>query len=252
MKINNIDFAIRFWVQDSNEEDIVEKVFADLYEMNDYIKKTWKQNEFDDAEKAQFSPVEIIDGEPEEAVTFIFDICPYMELDEDEINEFLISINEAYSESEQITDRGNETKFYPSNDAENYKDKIASLNEYEYVCPHCFRPLNDCRCEQYPYFLVQVDKTILPIVKLLNQKGYITASCCGGHANTSHCRSIYVAFDNEHEFTLEFPKGFRYSRSARTLTAYFDQNINQDEFLAFQKKHLEELRQWAERLPTLR
>lgn len=252
MKINNIDFAIRFWVQDSEEKDIVEKVFADLYEMNDYIKKTWKEDEFDDAEKAQFSPVEIINGEPEESVTFIFDICPYMELDEDEIEEFLINIDDAYSESERITDRGNETKFIPTQEAENYAEKKAFLAEIEYVCPHCFRPLNDCRCEHYPYFLVQVDKTILPIIKMLNQKGYITSACCGGHPNTEHCMSIYVAFDNEHDFSIDFPQNFRYSRSARTLTAYFDQNISQDEFLAFQKDRLDELSQWAERLPSLR
>lgn len=251
MKINDIDFAIRFWVQDSDEKDIVEKVFADLYEMNDYIKRTWKEDEFDDAVQAQFSPVEIINGEPEEAVTFIFDICPYVELDEDEIEEFINNIEEAYSESERLTDRGNETKFIPLNESENYTDKKDFLSEIKYVCPHCFRPLDDCRCEHYPYFLVQVDKSILPIIKTLNQKGYITSSCCGGHIKADYCTSIYVAFDIDHEFAIEIPQSFRYSRSARTLTAYFDQNIDQDEFLVFQKNCLEELSQWAERLPSL-
>lgn len=249
MLINDIDFAIRFWIENEDGKEIADKVFSDLYEMNEYIKATWADDAFEGV-TASFSPVEIINGEPEEAVTFVFEIYPYMELEEDEIQEYLESITEAYSESNRITDRGNETRLIPLKESDNFIDKKVFLKEIVYVCPHCFRELEDCRCEHYPYFLVQIDRLILPVIKTLNQKGYITTSCCGGHANSTYCCSIYIAFENEHNFEDNLPEGSYYSKSARTLNFKLQKDVTVDEFLPFQKECLEKLARWAEELPT--
>lgn len=251
MIINDIEYAIRFWVETEDGEEIADEVFQDLNEMNKYIKRTWKDPRFFDV-KATFSPVEVINGKPEEAVTFLFEIFPYLELDEDEIEDYLSDIQDAYDEAEALGKHcGKETKFIPSGEAENYEEKKTCLAEISYICPHCYRELNDCRCSEYPYYLVQIDKLMVPIIRTLNNKGYITTACCSGHADIHHGLTIYVEFEKEHNFGTNMPKGSVYAKTGRTVSYPFDPDIEKEEFIVFQKECIEKFTAWAENLPKL-
>lgn len=53
------------------------------------------------------------------------------------------------------------------------------------VCPR-----TDCGGE-----LIEVDELLIPAVWMLNQKGYMTESCCSGHYTSRDCRT-YIKFEN--------------------------------------------------------
>ena len=72
MIINDIEYAIRFWIDDEADETILDEVFGTLEEMNEFIEKIWHNPQYEDL-IAKFSPVEVINGEPEEAVRYIYD-----------------------------------------------------------------------------------------------------------------------------------------------------------------------------------
>lgn len=74
----------------------------------------------------------------------------------------------------------------------NKKGMFAYLNGF--VCPHC-------GCYESTF---AIDFSMIPIVRTLNDKGYTTRACCGGH-NDSNC--FYTEADNayiaiEPSFTL--------------------------------------------------
>ncbi len=72
------------------------------------------------------------------------------------------------------------------------------LKNYLYVCPRCFNVVEKCTCFAYPHNLIQIDKNILPIIKLLNQKMYITDMCCEGHVGG--CERMHIIFKKEYKF----------------------------------------------------
>jgi len=69
--------------------------------------------------------------------------------------------------------------------------------------------------------IIEVDEMILPTIKLLNQKGYMTEYCCSGHYGRD-ISSIYIKFYEEcfediinsdlpEEFEIESGSTIRYS-----------------------------------------
>jgi hypothetical protein len=68
------------------------------------------------------------------------------------------------------------------------EDRITYKNNLESFNP-C--PRSKCCGE-----VIEVDELFLPIIKVLNQKGYITTFCCSGHITDNICSS-YIAFDDE-------------------------------------------------------
>ena len=251
MIINDIEYAIRFWVETEDGEEIADEVFQDLNEMNEYIKRTWKDPRFFDV-KASFSPVEVINGKPEEAISFVFEISPYLELDEDEIEDYLMDIKDAFDEAEELgRNCGEETKFIPVPEAENYDEKKAYLADISYICPHCYRELDECRCSGYSYYLVQIDKLMVPIIRTLNFKGYITTACCSGHADVRHGFTVYIAFEKEHNFGSNLPEGAVYAKTGRTVSYPFDPDMGREDFLEFQMECIEKFTGWADSLPQL-
>lgn len=83
---------------------------------------------------------------------------------------------------------------------------VKNLRTYVYVCPFCINPVEDCTCERYPMKLVQIDRKIWPIIKILNEKWYVTEDCCEGHIDGN--AQIHILFARRYRFGVPFPKGF--------------------------------------------
>lgn len=80
------------------------------------------------------------------------------------------------------------------------------VRNYYYVCPTCLSVPENCSCSLLPETLMQIDKRMLPIIRELNKKWYVTTSCCEGHVG--HYEQIYIMFKSKHKFKLPLPKGF--------------------------------------------
>jgi len=64
------------------------------------------------------------------------------------------------------------------------------------VCTRTFESINKYNrtyCWNYCKERVWIDYTIIPIIKVLNDKGYITTSCCSGHLD--EIGSIHIGFE---------------------------------------------------------
>lgn len=80
-----------------------------------------------------------------------------------------------------------------------YKDglNLSQSDGYNYKCP-----LTSCG----DLNVVEIDDMILPIIKILNEKGYITEYCCSGHSYEDNTNT-YIAFNIE-TIPKVLPKGF--------------------------------------------
>ena len=81
-----------------------------------------------------------------------------------------------------------------------------NLKNYVYVCPRCFNKPENCSCDFLPLSLVQIDKNILPTIKVLNEKWYFTENCCEGHIGSNE--SMYILFRKNYKSKIALPKGF--------------------------------------------
>lgn len=251
MIINGIKHAIRMWIDNENNDTILEEVFGSLEEMNAFIENTWRSSEYVGF-SAHFSPVDVINGEPDEYVRFIFDVEPYMPLEPSEVEEYYLEIEESFRFSQEISEHfGKNTKFEPRKNATDYVSKKKHREDITYICPYCFRELDDCRCSNYSYYLVQIDKLLVPVIRTLNQKGYITTACCSGHLEESHCVSIYIAFKDEHDFGSNLPAGAIYRKTDRMVEYRGPDQMDKVERAQFQRECITNLTAWANALPML-
>lgn len=116
------------------------------------------------------------------------------------------------------------------------------------MCPSCLNLIEECECRCYPYYLVQIDRLILPIIKELNSKGYTTTGCCAGHpTEDTKFINIHICFDKEYEFDEPFPQGSRYAKLGHTLS-FTTEVSGYQEVLVFQQDSLQKLTDLAELL----
>ena len=71
-----------------------------------------------------------------------------------------------------------------------------------YLCLDCYEtykiPLQNCPKTSCNGQVIEVDELMLPIVMLLNQKGYHTEFCCAGHIyEQKNCCYPYIVFDSD-------------------------------------------------------
>lgn len=131
-----------------------------------------------------------------------------------------------------------------------YRTKRKYLKERTYVCPDCFRELDDCRCPRHSRTLVQVDNMILPIVRMLREKGYDPANSCSGHVHEYdvECHmSIFITFHSEHNFDGNYPEGA--TCRSRAISFSSIELTGPEDRARFQKECIEKLRVWADSLP---
>ena len=215
--------------------------------MNNFIKSTWTTPEYDGA-VATIAPVEIINGIPEESVTYTYVIDPYMELEIDEIEEYYDWFLEDIEEHQNnIKAYSKDIRFVPIINDDDYLKKNECKHEFEYVCPHCFNNIDNCTCKTYPYYLIQIDRLILPAIKELNYKGYITSACCAGHVEDGKSINIYIAFENEYGFS-SIPKGAKYSKTGYSISYNFPNDLTKEDRITLQEKCLNQIFEWVHNL----
>jgi hypothetical protein len=76
------------------------------------------------------------------------------------------------------------------------RDEYGDIN---YLCPKK-------NCNEFA--VVEIDDMILPIIRKLNQKGYITRYCCSGHSYDLESCNTYIGFIDEDCVPQALPKGF--------------------------------------------
>ena len=254
MFINDIEYNIRLYVYDpETDEDIAEELFEDLAQMARFVEKTYRDEKFIDA-KATYTFVEVVNGVSEKAGTYFYDIDPYYPLDEKELKEILQEMTEDDPENEERKRLwGQELAFHP--EAEQYEAGDASkdipLSEFSYICPSCFNEIKACTCRSYPYNLIQIDKLMVPVIKELNCKGYITMYCCAGHPgfkSNQDDQFIYIMFKEDYEFPVLFPAGSIYTKHDRSLRYDFPDNREPGALKEYQLNCIDALMDWAHTL----
>lgn len=80
------------------------------------------------------------------------------------------------------------------------------------VCSKCFYV--DCKCNKPK---IDIDKWIIPHIRTLNEKGYITRFCCSGHSDYP-IYQCYISFVEDYNFdNAILPDGFVYLKNLKTI-----------------------------------
>ena len=93
-----------------------------------------------------------------------------------------------------------------------------------------------------------IDVNIQEVVRLLNEKGYMTIGCCESHFG-GNC-NLYVAF-NMHYENIGLPNGFLYAKGKTAINYTFkkDERENKEKYEKVKAEKLVALLEWAQALP---
>ena len=244
MKIEGIDYFITIY--ETGEDGAPEYIshFSDFYALNEYIRNA-DVAEFKGKELS-YSFVENINNEPAPfSWTAPFELVEISdEQTQQIIDQFIEDKKDNAEYFAKVDEWSKQLHYIPQN--VDYKAKQHRLADFDYVCPTCLRPVVDCRCESYPYYLVQIDKLMLPIIRELNEKGYKTTGCCAGHLSDNYL-NIYICFAEDYDFEEPFPDGGQYSKVKHCISyGVFAEDC--DNLEDFQRETLWKLSDWAEML----
>lgn len=248
MIINDIKYYVVLYIVRKEGFPEYEAHFEDFQELNMFIRKNLNNIKYLENQMA-YSLVEAVDGKPD-ALSWFSNIQWKEFSDEQihqEIEDFIESEKEIIEEFERIDEFSKEIHYFEGD--EDYQSKRSHFKDLSYVCPRCLHEVTDCRCATYPYYLVQIDKLMVPIIRELNSKGYKTTACCAGHPDNKEefkGSGIYIAFAENYEFDEDFPDGGKYSLSRHTLTYHVPEDC--EDLVEFQRKTLWQLEDWAEML----
>ena len=118
-----------------------------------------------------------------------------------------------------------------------------------YVCPYCWNALNKCTCDIFPpYHLVFIDKNMQEHIRLLNNKGYRTTSCCEGHKEV--CMNTYIAFADNYFDDISAPDGFKYDKKRKIVTHTYSTKLSEEKMEELKKDNLFTLLEWCKSLPN--
>ena len=89
MLINGIEYNIRLYVDDEEtEKEITEELFEDFEQMNAFLEKTWRLPEYENA-KAEYVFVEVVNGKPDTAGRYGYELEGYMPMIQEEIDDII-------------------------------------------------------------------------------------------------------------------------------------------------------------------
>ena len=251
MLIKGIEHFVTLMIGDLENDDVQEFNFSDFDAFNEFVRKGQGDQQYG------FGPyfytlVESINGNPS---TFYWTKeIEFVPFTKEQIAEEIAAQEEFLNE---LTTYGNDMESYMkgihyTEPDDHYEQKTERLKEFAYVCPFCIREIEDCRCKLYPYYLMQVDRLILPIIRELNMKGYKTTGCCAGHPKENDPTSamVYICFDKAYEFDEPLPEGAVWSK-IKNCVEFEPDCSNYEDLLHFQKECLDKLSDWVEMLFAL-
>lgn len=250
MKIGGIEYCVLLMIDKVNGEEL-DCTFSDFDEMNNYIRHNKKCSDYDNCQ-VRYSLVEV--SEDGEIGGYSWDQqIEFEEFSDEKIRDEIESqerwLEQVKLETEEMNERLKTINYDPR--SIDYKRKIPLLKEYAYVCPFCVREVDDCRCDLYPYYLVQIDRMILPIIRELNVKGYKTTGCCAGHPDQEEFRAagIYICFDKDYDFDEPIPEGMHYFKTKHSIQISPPEDCK--DLYDFQEKTLWKISDWVEMLSDL-
>lgn len=251
MIINGIESFVAIFIDDANDGSPIEEYYFKTFdEFNQFIRENKNNSKYDNV-TFSYTFVEAIDGEPGYC-SWTDDLILEEWSPEDivkKIEEYISWKAEFDEEFKEIDDWSKQLHYM--GECDDYLSKREHLKDISYVCPNCLREVDDCRCAQYSYYLVQIDTLILPIIRLLNEKGYKTTGCCAGHPNAERDAfiqgGIYVCFDQDYDFIDDLPEGAQYSKLKHCIM-FVPQGAEIDDLLLYQRQVLDDLMEWTELL----
>lgn len=248
MIIDGIDYSVSLFIENTAGESIDDFDFNDFEELNCFIRNNKYNPKYAEA-NFSYSLIEIVNGTTD-AVSWTKTIA-FEEFTEDqiqyEIEDYRKFVAETIEESICL-DQYQKQIHFVGEDVD-YRKKQSRLQEFAYICPNCLREVEDCRCDSYPYYLVQIDRLILPTIRELNKKGYKTTGCCAGHPDKDNPNfvGIYICFDQDYDFDEPIPDGGIYSKNKHSV--HFNYECTDYEVLVqFQYDALDKLSDWVEML----
>ena len=249
MIIDGYEYGVLLLLEDEGGEFKHDFFFSNFEEMSDFMDDNCGNPEFCDL-NAMYSIVEVIDGEPE-PFCWTQDIT-LVGLVEGEAEEMIDEFRKWREENNKLSEAFNEkTKFTPEKNEyyDGSNEKYKWKDEYKYICPLCMEELNECTCKNYPYYLIQIDSKMVPIIRELNRKGYLTTSCCASHPFTENreSRCIYIGFKERYEFSVTYPSGGKYTRDG-SLRYDLPEGVSEAQLQEFQEAILGKLLAWAKQL----
>lgn len=244
MKIGNIDYFVLLMVGDLSE-DGPEYHFNDFEEFNAFVRQN-KDNPLFQNTTLNYTLVENVDGKPDHFM-WSQEIA-FKEFTKEEIAHEIEAQLEFLEDATALSSDFAKKEIRYQAPAGNGEQKKHRLQDFTYVCPYCVREIEDCQCEHYPYFLIQVDTLMVPIIRELNALGYKTTGCCAGHPEQgAGYTNIYVAFDKEYDFSEPLPEGAQWSKLKHCIS--FEAPVQgYEELVEFQQQTLDKLSDWAETL----
>lgn len=253
MILSGIEYNVRLYVDDEETgKEITEELFVDFAQMNAFLEQTWRLPEYKNA-KAEYAFVEVVDGKPDIASRYGYELDGYMPMEQDEIDDIIYDMEVIVPrEQEELKKETEENQlFTPSAEQELPGDtsKDIPLKEYVYLCPRCMNEVEQCTCHGYPYYLIQIDRLLAPVIRELNMKGYQTSSCCAGHPGYRSVgvdQFVYIAFRKTYAFDL--PVSAKYRKEGNSLCYDIPEegkDWGTDALRKYQKECIDKLLAWA-------
>jgi hypothetical protein len=114
-------------------------------------------------------------------------------------------------------------------------------------------------------YVVEIDDLLLPVIKLLNQKGYITNTCCSGHSYQDGYCNTYITFYDDclpenlpKDFILEddeyYKNNYGNHKKLENITCirkYYDKKLNEKQLHMEICKTMIDLMKWAMKLEDI-
>lgn len=249
MRLDGIEYVVALFVGKLSSDNIEEHYFNDFQELNKFVRENRNTEKYYSG-PLKYSLIEVVDGKPDSLswtknIKFeeFTDEKIEKELEEQrELRRKLIIFSQKFEDSMKTINYTGE--------AENYKGKHRRLKDFAYVCPNCIREVEYCKCESYPYYLIQIDRLILPVIRELNENGYKTTGCCAGHLDMEDefkSTGVYICFDKDYDFSEPIPDGAVYSKIKHSVSLIPKEEEYSD-LEDFQRKAIWKLSDWAEML----
>jgi hypothetical protein len=125
------------------------------------------------------------------------------------------------------------------------KMKINTYTENGLLMPTIFCPKSDCAIGN----IVEIDELYIPVIKYLNEKGYMTKYCCSGHIYSS-CTESYIVFHESVTGLPSIPEGACIEKD-KTIKIYFEypENAAETELYYQILDNARKMMKWVNELP---